>query len=99
MPIKGAARLLYETDEYKTARAKLRRKARGKCQHCKAKHGSYRKRSKVVLCLRHINGDARDNSEANLKLLCQACHFEAQREEFRNRQITLFAEMGRLTAK
>ena len=97
MPIKRALRHLYETEEYKAARAKARRKARGKYQHCKVKNGSYRKRSKVVLCLRHLNGDPRDNSDANLKILCQACHFEAQREEFKKRQIPLFADMGGLT--
>ena len=90
MTIKPALQHLYKSAEYKKARDKSRRRAKGKCQFCRIKNGARRGHTKIILCTRHVNGNPADNSRKNLLQLCQACHLEAQRVEFQARQLALF---------
>ena len=56
-------------------------RARNCCELCGAEN--YKKHpvtnSKVVLAVAHLNRDTTDNSEENLKALCQFCHLAHDR--------------------
>ena len=90
MPIKKHMRQHYTSKVYKQARAKSRARAKGRCQHCKVKNGSRRGHTRIVLCTRFMDGNPTNRERSNMKQLCQACHFEAQRQWMRERQLTLF---------
>ena len=72
-------RHLYETARYLRARAISRARAKGRCDVCGVADRATRQGARVILCTRHLDGDAANNAQWNLAQLCQRCHFRAQR--------------------
>lgn len=79
MPMDKCWREFLRTDDYLAARAKSRKRARGRCQHCNVEDRTIRNAARIMLCTRHLNGNLADNADSNLKQLCQRCHFADQR--------------------
>jgi 5-methylcytosine-specific restriction endonuclease McrA len=63
-------------DNWREISLHIRERANGKCEFCGAEN--YKPHpitgSKVILTVAHLDHDTRNNSEDNLKALCQRCH-------------------------
>jgi hypothetical protein len=70
------------TVDHRTVRAHLLKERGSKCEEC----GIFEWLGKpITMEMDHINGDHKDHSLANLKLLCPNCHSQTPTYKSRNR--------------
>lgn len=61
--------------------ARILDRAKNSCELCPAINGQrhWKTGSQVVLTIHHIDGNLKNNSDANLIALCQRCHLRLDR--------------------
>lgn len=78
MPIRPEYRHFYK-GEWKQISLKRKVAANFRCEWCGAEHGAVVKRDdgttwQIILTVAHLNHNPADNSDDNLRCLCQPCH-------------------------
>ena len=65
-------------NNWKTIRAKIMKRADGRCELCNAENYKphWKTGSRVILTVAHIDQDTLNNKDYNLLALCQRCHLK-----------------------
>ncbi len=73
MPIKPENRARYPKD-WKQIRAAILERAGHCCEQCGIPNGAFRRTTKIVLTIAHLDHTPENCDPANLLALCQRCH-------------------------
>ena len=73
MPIPTPLRRYYRGKAWEAIQKKIRKRAKGRCEHCHSRTGTLFAK---WLTIAHLDHDPRNRSLSNLRALCNACHNE-----------------------